>query len=54
MIENVEFAFKLIEMEMREFIRENGFKPFTFRYKITDFENKKDYKLTLTLKEVRK
>lgn len=54
MIEKIEFAFKLIGLELKEFLKINGFKPFVIKYNITDFENRKDYELILTLKEVKK
>ena len=52
MKEKIEFAFNLTEMEFRQLIKKEEVKPFTIEQKLTDFENKKDYKLTLTLQEV--
>lgn len=52
MKEKIEFAFKLIEYELKEYLERNEVKPFKIVYGVTDFENKKDYELQLELKEV--
>ena len=54
MKEKIEFAFKLIGMQLQEYLDKDTVKPFKIKYDVTDFENKKDYELVLTLKEVKK
>ena len=53
MKEKIEFAFKLIEMELKQILEKDNVEPFKIVYMITDFENKKDYELILELKEVK-
>ena len=52
MKEKIEFAFKLIEWELKQILEKDNVKPFKIIYSITDFENRKDYELILELKEV--
>ena len=54
MKEKIEFAAQLIRMELKQVLDKGTAEPFTIKYDITDFENKKDYELVLTLKEVKK
>ena len=53
MKEKIEFAYYvLIKPQFEELMESDEVKPFKLNYMITDFENKKDYELTLEFKEV--
>jgi len=47
-------AFNFMKMELEQHLENNGAASFRTSYDVTDFENKKDYRLVLRLREIKR